>query len=576
MKLHIGLILFCAAICVGASDRDREEMKDLTKFDFIATKLHNMEVKLQNMEVKLQNIEENQRKVDNMELLLQKIEKQINDHRSTQEQSISNLQKEVLGALQNQDTQASRNYNALQNQIQQSVDRALHKIDQDVGRVLQKQDTQHIFSSCMDVPSNVSGTYTIRVKSDGVSVPFEVYCEQKAFGGGWIVIQHRFDGSLDFYRGWNEFRDGFGDFDKEFWLGLEKVHQLTKARNHELIVELKDFNASDRDREERKDVNHAAHGSLGYGLELLLTKFDVVTNKLQKIEDKLQRTEKKLQTIENQFSNYRSTQEQSISTLQSEMFTALQKLETQVVLQLSKLQNQNQEKVDAAFHKLDGGVGQMLQKQDLHNPYYSCKDLPSNASDKYVIRVNSGRKPFKVYCEQKAFGGGWIVIQYRYDGSLDFYRDWNEFRNGFGDFDKEFWLGLEKVHQITRNNKHELIIELKDFNGNHAYARYDGFEIGSESEGYVLKELGAYSGTAGDSMSHNNDEKFSTKDRDNDQSEYEQCAHEREGAWWHFQCTFANLNGRYMDADDPKSMYWDDFKERQGLSYSRMMIREME
>ncbi|XP_035795017.1 fibrinogen-like protein A [Anopheles albimanus] len=209
-------------------------------------------------------------------------------------------------------------------------------------------------------------------------------------------------------------------------------------------------------------------------------------------------------------------------------------------------------------------------------PFSSCKDAASNISGTYQIRVESDSEPFNVYCEQEKFGGGWIVFQYRYDGSLDFYRDWNEFRNGFGDLRKEFWLGLENVHRITNSRKHALIVELKDFNGTYAYARYDGFEIGSESEKYVLKNLGPYSGTANDSLSFYNGAKFSTKDQDNDHS-YNQCAQDREGAWWHMHCTDTNLNGRYINADLKTSMYWRHFKENyQGLSFSRMMIRELE
>ena len=44
----------------------------------------------------------------------------------------------------------------------------------------------------------------------------------------WIVLMHRIDGSLDFYRNWTEYRNGFGEIGRgEFWLGNEKVHRLT-------------------------------------------------------------------------------------------------------------------------------------------------------------------------------------------------------------------------------------------------------------------------------------------------------------------------------------------------------------
>ncbi len=44
---------------------------------------------------------------------------------------------------------------------------------------------------------------------------------------GWTVIQRRSNGSVDFYRGWDEYKNGFGDLRTEFWLGNEKIHQLT-------------------------------------------------------------------------------------------------------------------------------------------------------------------------------------------------------------------------------------------------------------------------------------------------------------------------------------------------------------
>uniref|UniRef100_A0A182F197 Fibrinogen C-terminal domain-containing protein n=1 Tax=Anopheles albimanus TaxID=7167 RepID=A0A182F197_ANOAL len=115
-----------------------------------------------------------------------------------------------------------------------------------------------------------------------------------------------------------------------------------------------------------------------------------------------------------------------------------------------------------------------------------------NVSGKYLIQpMESERKPFLAYCEQGMLGGGWLVIQYRFDGSVDFLRNWNDYRNGFGEVEKEYWLGLERIHQLTTAQPYELIIELKDNTQKKIYARYDAFEVAGEDDGYRLKTLGA-------------------------------------------------------------------------------------
>ena len=168
----------------------------------------------------------------------------------------------------------------------------------------------------------------------------------------------------------------------------------------------------------------------------------------------------------------------------------------------------------------------------------------------------------KVYCDQKTNGGGWTVFQRRFDGSVDFYRDWNSYKEGFGDFGSEFWLGNDDIHNITTQGP-QLLIELKDFDNQTAHASYGYFHIGTEAEKYVLN-IGEFSGSAGDSMAFHNGMMFSTRDSDNDIS-LTSCAQAYFGAWWYKGCHRANLNGGHGVNDYARGINWKTWK---GYHYS--------
>ncbi|KXJ05169.1 Tenascin-R, partial [Exaiptasia diaphana] len=148
-----------------------------------------------------------------------------------------------------------------------------------------------------------------------------------------------------------------------------------------------------------------------------------------------------------------------------------------------------------------------------------------------------------VYCDQKTAGGGWTVFQRRKDGSVDFSRGWVDYKNGFGDLNGEFWLGLDKIHRLTHQTRNRLRVEIEDTKGKSAYAEYDLFDVTSERNKYKLS-LGTYSGTAGDSLSYHRNMAFSTKDRDNDKYGGN-CAASYKAAWWYNSCHYSNLNGQY-------------------------------
>ena len=158
-------------------------------------------------------------------------------------------------------------------------------------------------------------------------------------------------------------------------------------------------------------------------------------------------------------------------------------------------------------------------------------------------------------------GGGWTVFQRRQDGSVDFYRNWTDYENGFGNLTGEFWLGLSKIHRLTKEGSNTLRVDLGDFGGNTAYANYSTFSVSDGSTEYILT-VGGYSGTAGDSLAQHNGMKFSTRDNDNDIHESTNCAQYHTGAWWYFYCADSNLNGRYFitATNNEQTIHWHDWK----------------
>ena len=85
------------------------------------------------------------------------------------------------------------------------------------------------------------------------------------------------------------------------------------------------------------------------------------------------------------------------------------------------------------------------------------------------------------------------MIQKRLNGSVDFYLNWSDYKLGFGSLRSEFWLGLDKIHRLTLDDKSMLRVDLEDFEGDTAYAAYNKFKVMSENDKYKLI-IGSYSG----------------------------------------------------------------------------------
>ncbi|XP_056000510.1 ficolin-1-like [Ostrea edulis] len=180
----------------------------------------------------------------------------------------------------------------------------------------------------------------------------------------------------------------------------------------------------------------------------------------------------------------------------------------------------------------------------------------------------------------KSNGHIWTMIQRRVDGSVNFYRGWEEYKKGFGDPNSEFWIGLDNIRKLVNNGYTVLRVELEDLQES-AYAEYDSFYIAGEEDRYRIYVSG-YKGNAGDGIScssvlcHNNAQ-FTTFDEDNDNNYFSNEARRWRGAWWYHEGHMSNLNGEYGNNNHGQGVNWYPFKRwSTSLSATRMILRRVQ
>ncbi|XP_057586653.1 fibroleukin [Hippopotamus amphibius kiboko] len=187
-----------------------------------------------------------------------------------------------------------------------------------------------------------------------------------------------------------------------------------------------------------------------------------------------------------------------------------------------------------------------------HLIYKDCSEyytIGKRSNELYRVTPDPKNSSFEVFCDMETMRGGWTVLQARLDGSTNFTRTWQDYKVGFGNPRREFWLGNDKIHLLTKSKDMILRIDLEDFNGVKLYALYDHFYVANEFLKYRL-HIGNYNGTAGDALRfnkhYNHDLKFfTTPDRDNDRYPSGNCGLYYSSGWWFDACLSANLNGKY-------------------------------
>ncbi|XP_053387402.1 microfibril-associated glycoprotein 4-like isoform X2 [Mercenaria mercenaria] len=216
-----------------------------------------------------------------------------------------------------------------------------------------------------------------------------------------------------------------------------------------------------------------------------------------------------------------------------------------------------------------------------HTDCYDVISKQNNSeSGVYSVTLWQSRQTINVFCDMKTDNGGWTVFQYRFNGSVDFYRNFKEYENGFGNFETEFWLGLKSVQEMAYQGKTELRLDLTAADGTTAYETFQNFYL--DEDPYYTLHIDRGQGTAGDTrgLSYNNGYHFTTYDADRDGS-WANCAADRSGGWWYNTCAWANLNGEYVTPGTKRplnaegGMIYYDFQEYRSLKAVKMMFRRV-
>lgn len=192
----------------------------------------------------------------------------------------------------------------------------------------------------------------------------------------------------------------------------------------------------------------------------------------------------------------------------------------------------------------------------------------------YRIKADRLKEGFDVYCDMEKEGGGWIVIQRRGNfGSSKhlFQKSWADYKTGFGQLDKDFWLGNEKISALSRQESYELHVDMWDYEGMHYNASYKLFRVESE-EHYFTLHVGVFSGNTYDCLQFSNGMRFATFDRD-----VGTCAQGSSGPFWHAPknpCSMTTLNG-IRDPESRFMFYWYGTNGMIYLSSAEMMIKPL-
>ena len=219
--------------------------------------------------------------------------------------------------------------------------------------------------------------------------------------------------------------------------------------------------------------------------------------------------------------------------------------------------------------------------------FESCSDLKKDSSDDdglYTLWSNDQQKFIPTLCKFDTTGS-YAVMQSRVKDNemLEFiFMTEKGFQDGFGSSSNEFWLGLERISEITRA-KRTLKIILSNEQTIKEY-RYEGFKVTSKNDGYRLDYDFFSNVDESDLLSLSKERPFYTYSAWKQTEQSFGCM--TSGAWW-FHCEVSkssdgfaskhiqsNLNGVFSDETKLDRIFdnrWESWPYNRG-SFTRTQM----
>ena len=198
--------------------------------------------------------------------------------------------------------------------------------------------------------------------------------------------------------------------------------------------------------------------------------------------------------------------------------------------------------------------------------FESCSDLKKDSSDDdglYTLWSNDQQKFIPTLCKFDSTGS-YAVIQSRVRSKEDFNflaMKIGGYEDGFGNSENEFWLGLNRINEITESKPTlKVILSNEKISQEHMYK---GFFVSNKRDGYRLNYDNYLNDGQDDPLSLSKSAAFyDRRMRSMEDNHSLNCA--LSGSWW-FHCTWtegdngmfykhvqSNLNGAFTDETNPE------------------------